>query len=104
MNIIEILTQLRKGKCLIEAQVKLQDLIKQCRDTGKAGELTVKLKIKPGGSGEMFVTGTADGKLPKADVTASMFYDDENGSLLRDDPRQIAIEFEAARNDAASGN
>lgn len=100
MNLLEALAQIRKGKCLTEAQQKLQEVVKTCRATGKAGELTIKLKVKPGAHGEMHVTGTSDGKVPKADVTASLFYDDENGALLRDDPKQIALELEAAQNDA----
>jgi hypothetical protein len=101
MNLIEILTQLRKGKCVIDAQSKLQEVVKQCRDTGKSGELTLKLKIKPGAKGEMIVTGMAEGKLPKADVTGNLFYDDQDGLLLREDPKQTAMEFESAENDNA---
>ena len=103
MNLIEILTQIRKGKCVIEAQEKLQELVKQCRDTGKAGELVVKLKIKPGASGEMMVTGTAASKVPTPEVVSTLFYDDENGSLLREDPRQREIPFaEAQERNAAN--
>lgn len=103
MNITEALTQIRKGKLLLEAQQKLQDVVKTCRATGKKGELTIKLSIKPSANGEMHVTGTADAKAPKPEVTASLFYDSEDGALLREDPKQVAMDFEAAQNDAAAG-
>jgi len=102
MNLIEILTQLRKGKCVIEAQEKLQDLVKHCRDTGKRGELTLKLKVTPGSGGEMMITGTAESKIPKADVVATLFYDDEDGALLREDPRQDSLPFDATQSTAAN--
>lgn len=101
MNLVELLTQIRKGKCLTEAQQKLQEVVKTCRATGKKGELTLKLQVKPGAHGEMHITGTSEFKAPKADVTASLFYDDEQGALLRDDPKQIALELEAQQNDEA---
>lgn len=94
MNFTEILSQIRKGKCIIEAQDKLQELVKQCRDTGKTGELTLKLKVKPGAHGEMLVTGTSDAKVPKPDVVSTLFFDADNGDLLREDPKQPEIPFD----------
>lgn len=93
MNFIEILQQIRKGKCVTEAQERLLAVVKQCRNTGKTGEVTLKIRITPGVNGEMLVSGTSDQKLPKAEVVSSLFYDDENGALLREDPRQPEIPF-----------
>jgi len=93
MNIIEILSTTRKGKFVTEASDKLAALVKQCRATSKAGQLTITLKVKPAMNGEVFLTDACESKHPKPDNSATLFYDDEYGSLLREDPRQEPLPF-----------
>lgn len=88
MNLLFIIQQQRKGKFITEATEKLQALVKQCRSTGKVGELIIKLKVKPASNGEMLIVDDCTPKMPKPETTASLFYDDENGALLKDDPKQ----------------
>lgn len=94
MNIIETLTQQRKGNAIIEATEKLQNLVKACRKTGKKGKMTITLTIKPTNT-EMMLADDIRVDLPKADAAASVFYDDEQGALYRDDPKQHELEFSA---------
>lgn len=88
MNLISVLSQMRKGKLLNEANDKLAALVKQCRDTSKVGTFTLKIKVKPANHGEVWLTDDVDTKTPKPDATLSLFYDDKEGALLKDDPNQ----------------
>ena len=100
MNIIQVLTTQRKGKFVTEASDKLAALVKQCRATSKAGSLTITLKIKPAMNGEVFVTDACDPKLPKPETSATLFYDDDDGGLQREDPRQEALPFTPVNSEA----
>lgn len=93
MNIIQTLSTQRKGKFIIEASDKLAALVKQCRATSKSGTITITLKIKPAMNGEVFVTDSCAAKLPTPDTTATLFYDDQDGALLREDPNQESLPF-----------
>lgn len=87
MNLISTLSDQRKGRCAQEASDALARIVKACRETGKKGKLTLALTIKPT-STEMMVIDEITEKIPKPDAAASVFYDDENGNLTRNDPNQ----------------
>lgn len=96
MKIITTLTDQRKGKFLIEASEALADVVKACRATGKKGSVTIKLKIKPTDQ-EIMVMDEIKTEIPKPDAAASVFYDDEEGNLSREDPNQGDLPFEIAQ-------
>lgn len=87
MNIINTLTEQRKGKFAIEAAEKLAAVIKACRATGKKGKLVITLTIRPTAT-EMMLSDNVKPVCPEADAAASVFYDDEDGNLSRTDPNQ----------------
>lgn len=101
-NILEVLSTQRKGKCLIEAQTKLQELVKTCLLTGKKGMITIKLEVEASEDSTVVIGDDISLKLPKPSVSRSVFYADEQGALFRDDPKQPEFP-EVARMDEASG-
>lgn len=92
MNIIEVINAQRKGRCLIEAQEQLQELVKACSDTGKKGKLTITLEIIPAETGTVVLRDDITTKLPKPERSSTSFFADEQGSLHRDDPKQPEFE------------
>ena len=102
MNIIEILSIQRKGRCLTEAEEKLQELVKQVSKTGKSGILTLKIKITPK-EGTVELHDDVDVKMPKPDKFGTVFYPDEKtGLLFREDPLQPELPNVTTMEDAAS--
>lgn len=90
MNIIQTLSEQRKGRFAAEATEALAAVVKACRETGKKGAITLKLTIRPT-STEMMVSDEIETKIPKADTSASVFYDTEDGLLSRTDPDQTEL-------------
>lgn len=75
----------------------LHDLIARVRDTGKAGSITLTVKVKPLKENDRMFVVSDEIKLnlPEHDRKASMFYTDAEGNLVRNDPDQM--EFESLR-------
>lgn len=88
MNLIEVLNEQRKGKCLIEAQEKLQELVKTCTDLGKKGSIIITLQVIPAETGTIVLKDDVTSKLPKPERSSTSFYVDDDGSLHREDPNQ----------------
>jgi hypothetical protein len=102
MNIIQVLSTQRKGKLIGEATDQLAALVKRCRETSKGGSITITLKIKPAMNGEVFVTDECNHKLPKPETSATLFYDNEDGQLEREDPKQESLPFPSVDSEAAN--
>jgi hypothetical protein len=88
-----------KGGLVAELNGGLAEVVRNVRATGKAGELTLKLKVAPATKGEgsvieaVQVAGDVRIKLPKLPVGASLFYTTEEGALCRNNPNQSEMEF-----------
>lgn len=85
-----LLRSLRRGNALADLDDALAALVASVRDTGKAGTLTLKLKVEPADkdSRTVFVTDEIASKLPKLEPGKSIFYIDHAGRLTRSDPDQ----------------
>jgi hypothetical protein len=91
----EILTRVDDGNPHAEATCVLADLVQRCRDTGKAGSMTVKVTIKPigqAGGRQMGVSIEVDEKPPKYPPSPSVFFADDSGSLSRENPDQPVLD------------
>ena len=78
----------------------LAELIQAVKDTGKSGDLTLKLTIKAESLGAGQVSIKSDVKLKKPQMPrdkAVMFMTPDN-NLQREDPRQHSMKFEAVPN------
>jgi len=82
-------TGLAKGRTNRDLSEALQAITKAVAETRKAGSLTLKIDIKPQqNTGAVTVTDKVTAKVPEFDRTASIFFVDEDGHLVRDDPNQ----------------
>lgn len=81
--------ELRKGSTASEASDELAKVVREVQRTGKPGEVSLRLKIRPSGDGESVrIEDDVTGKCPRLDRKATSFFTGEDGSLHRDNPNQ----------------
>lgn len=88
MNVTDTLRDLGYGETLDVLAEDLKEVVKGVRDTGKAGEVTLKLTVKPNGPAGVAITDKIVTKVPRADRGEALFFLDADANLLRNDPRQ----------------
>lgn len=89
----ETLRELRQGRTLEDLEEALGEIVRAVEITGKAGELTLKLKVRPprkGSNASSYLTVEDDvvTKIPRRDREDTVFFPLADGSLSRQDPRQ----------------
>lgn len=89
------LQQLCGGRTQEELSKELNQLVLDCRSTGKAGELTLKINVRPdkGDNGQYFLKPEVKVKTPKFEVSESLFWATPEGNLQRQDPSQGELEL-----------
>lgn len=88
-----VLAEIGGGKLHARISAQLADLSAAVADTGKKGEITIKIKVEPfrkGGENARMVTGTSLARIPEGEDAspASVFFADRAGNLQRTDPQQ----------------
>ena len=85
---IDTLRDIEAGGLLDELSETQHSLVDAIRQTGKGGELTIKLTYKPDGSGQMTIKADVKAKEPILARGTSLFFLTPEGNLTRRDPRQ----------------
>ncbi len=95
--ITDVLRDIRRGKVVDRATEMLAEVVRAVDETGKAGELTIKLSIKPekGGGVIKTISAKVTAKRPEGDLPEGIFYSDRDGDLHRTDPAQPEMFAEA---------
>lgn len=103
--ITDVLREYRKGKAVDLASQRLADLIVAVDETNKAGEITIKIKVKPqkGGGSEKTLAIDVKSKIPEIDLPEAIFFSDNEGNLHRTDPAQSELRFQEAAGVSARG-
>lgn len=72
----------------------LNDLVHACTETGKTGEMTLKIKIKPiaGKAGQVEIDANVTAKMPQPTRGKTILFANEKNGLQRTDPRQQTID------------
>lgn len=83
-----------KGRTHAQLSEALHDLVAAVRDTGKAGTVTLQIKVAPLGKDvdQLKVTANVGLKRPAEEPRPSIFFADADGNLSRTDPNQPQIE------------
>ena len=88
-NFVAVLTQLRRGAAVMDASEGLAEVVKAVRKTGKKGKLVLTISVKPLNKGDAVdLEDEVNPKLPKPNMGSSLFFADDDGALVRNDPRQ----------------
>ncbi len=77
-----------------EATDALNDLVHATTETGKAGELVIKIKMKPigGKAGQMELDVDVKAKLPEPTRGKTLLFATPDNNLQRTDPRQQSLD------------
>lgn len=95
--ITDVLREIRKGRAVDLASERLADLVRAVDETGKAGSVTITLKVKPekGGGSQKTIAVEVKAKIPEIDLPEAVFFSDGEGDLHRSDPQQSEMFKEA---------
>jgi hypothetical protein len=88
---LRTLRDMRRGGLLVDCETHLTDLVMGVRETGRAGELLVRIKIAPASKGNvdtLLVTDDIRVKRPRPEVGSTIFFATTANTLQRNDPRQ----------------
>lgn len=99
-----VLSQLRRGQTEADLTDALREVVQRVRETRKKGSVTLKITVQPQSKGDDVVLILSDdvkANLPVAERGSSIFYANEDNSLVRNDPRQGELRFEVLPGTAA---
>ena len=96
--ITDIMREIRKGALVDAATDELAELVRAVQATGKAGTITIKIKVNPLGrdSKQVELIPNISLSAPSPDLAKGIFFVDGQGDLLRDDPEQRPLFEETA--------
>lgn len=88
--ITDVLREIRRGRVVDDATLKLQRLVEAVTQTGKAGTLTLELTVKPNKNDkeQVVLISKVKCKTPEEELPEAIFFVDEDFDLVRDDPKQ----------------
>lgn len=92
----DVLADLRRGACVDELTEVYRQVVDAVVDHGKKGSVTLTLSIEPQSkvdSLHLLVVDKVSAKIPEADRTGSIFYAENDGSLVRHDPNQARMDL-----------
>lgn len=91
---LDLIGDLRRGKTAHDLTEKLHELVAACLDTGKKGELVLKLIVEPDPEidSQMRVRDAITVKTPERTLKPSLFFVDGDGNLTRTDPNQTTFD------------
>lgn len=90
---IASLCRMRGGDFAAEFDSQLSKVTAACMTTGGAGELTIKIKIKPDGHKRIAITDAITVKEPKTKAGSTAMFATPDGQMLPYDPDQQELPF-----------
>ena len=101
-NFVTTFTQLRRGGAAVDASEALLEVVQAVRKTCKKGALTIKITVCPNAKGDDVVLSLLDDittKIPKAERGSTIFFAEDDGTLVRNDPRQGELKLTVVAGD-----
>ena len=94
---LDVLAELRRGRTQAEMSEALHELLQACADTGKKGELILKIIVDPKKVGEyetprVEISDQITVKRPRRTVSPSTFFLTDDANPVRRYPNQDAFE------------
>lgn len=83
----DVLRELGSGNTYDDLTAKLAEVVEAVTETRKAGEISIKLKVKPNGD-TVIIADEIKTKIPEPTRGETVFFVTSGGSLVRQDPRQ----------------
>ena len=83
----------RYGQLSDELDAGFAQLVQKVEETGKAGEITLKIKVKKGSANQLEITDNMSVNLPKPTRESTLVFALPNGAVTRTDPRQASLDL-----------
>jgi len=94
------LQDLRDGRVHADLSQQLEELLANVKETGKGGELSLKIKIKPATRGgdvdKVTISDLITLNLPKPERGEDFFWLTDDNDLTRNHPKQASLELRDA--------
>lgn len=87
----DVLTDIRGGDVIGELTTHLRELVAKVKESGRPGEIVLKLKIKRASKGSgntLVIEDDIKVKLPTPEKGETILFATDDGDLQRNDPRQ----------------
>jgi hypothetical protein len=98
-NFLGMMQSKTGGVTLAELDIELAALVRATKATGKAGTLTLKIKVTPNAKAGVKIDDELTVKTPKESLGSAYFFTDENGALMRNDPNQTTLPLVVLENE-----
>lgn len=96
MNGIDTITRLKGGTLGAEIEEAMRDLTHAVTTNNKAGDITIKIKMRPATASTVALTGEITRKFPKDAPVESLLFPTPEGNLLVDNPAQHKLPLRVA--------
>lgn len=93
---LNVLSSHRGGAIITDVSAAIRHVTGAVQLAGAAGEVTLKMKIKPaskGSTGTLIFEPSVRMKVPEPDIESSIFYADADYNLVREDPNQAKLDL-----------
>ena len=97
-DFVAMLATMGGGTAIKEINTGIAEVVQSVMKTGKGGEITLKLKIAKNGDSGLKIDHSVTTKEPQPSVGSSLYWVDDSGNIVRNDPRQGEM-FREARDD-----
>jgi len=103
--ITDILREARNGFIVDKATDQMAELVKRVDLTRKSGSITITIKVSPDkhSSSQKTLDFGIKCSMPEEDLPQALFFSTPEGDLLRDDPEQRRLPFEAVNTARQAG-
>lgn len=87
---LDVLGELNDGRTIDELEVALREVVADVKTTGKPGAIILTIQIEPTKKRDdvLILGDRIQVKKPEFDRKAAIFFTDDDGALVRHDPRQ----------------
>lgn len=100
---LTVLQNTRRGEVLNDVGAALREVAGAVMLTGKDGKVTIELAVsKSTIDGALIITDEVKAKVPKSKKPSALFYADDDGNLLREDPKQQTLPLRTVDGGAAA--
>jgi hypothetical protein len=100
--IFDTLRHLGGGTVMDDAAEKLADLVKLVDQTGKAGELTIKIGLRKATAGALALSGEVKVKKPAEPKVEALLFATPEGNLLTENPNQGKLDLKEVHRPSAA--
>ena len=90
-SFLNLLQNHRRGQVLNDIGQAMRSVVDAALLTGKPGGVTIRILIAPTNSGAVEIQDDIKTTMPKARKTSTLFFLDEAGVMVRNDPNQLEI-------------